>query len=211
MTRIYSIDRQPRTYDIVLTPMEAIWFGRRRRKLLSGLKGHVLDIGSGTGANLGYYPETVECVTVIDPSHDNIRYLKRKARGGGWGVEGGRCLRSRLGFGEKLPFRSNSFDNVVSTLILCTVEDPSAVISEGVRVLKKGGKFIFIEHQLPRLWPQALLFKALTPLWRAPSGCNLNRHTEDEIRKRREIRNSYFERWGPVLGYPFFAGVYERR
>ncbi|MGA1865938.1 MAG: class I SAM-dependent methyltransferase [Thermoplasmatota archaeon] len=211
MTRTYTIDRQPRTYDIFLAPMETIWFGRRRRKLLSGLKGRVLDIGSGTGVNLGYYPESVECVTVIDPSHDNIRYLHRKARSGGWGVEGGRCLRSRIGVGEKLPFRSNYFDNVVSTLILCTVEDPAVVISEGIRVLKKGGKFIFIEHQLPKMRPQAFLFNALTPLWRAPSGCNLNRNTEDEIWKRRELRKSYSEIWGPVLGYPFFAGVFERR
>ena len=211
MSRARAVDKQPWTYDAVLAPMELLWFGRRRRKVLSDLAGNVLDIGSGTGINLKYYPASVECVTVIDPSATNIEYLRRKAEGGGWGVEGGRCLRSEVGVGEELPFGPDSFDNVVSTLILCTVEDPARVISEGIRVLKKGGSFIFIEHQLPRMTPQAFLFNALTPVWRAPSGCNLNRHTEEEILKRKELKNILSERWGPILGYPFYAAVFEKR
>ncbi|MGA1873364.1 MAG: class I SAM-dependent methyltransferase [Thermoplasmatota archaeon] len=211
MTGTRAVDKQPWTYDIVLSPMELLWFGRRRRYLLSGLDGHVLDIGSGTGINLKYYPKSVDCVTVIDPSHENIRYLHRKARGKGWGAEEGRCLRSRIGVGEELPFRSGSFDNVVSTLILCTVEDPGKVISEGIRVLKRGGMFVFMEHQLPRWKPQALLFNAVAPIWRAPSGCNLNRHTEQEVLRRKELRRISSSRWGPLLGYPFFSGLFEKR
>jgi len=210
MSRTRAVDKQPWTYDLVLSPMELMWFGRRRKELFSGLSGHVLDIGSGTGINLKYYPDSVDCVTVIDPSHENINYLRRKAEGKGWGVENGRCLRSTIGVGEKLPFRSGSFDHVVSTLILCTVQDPVRVISEGVRVLKKGGKFIFMEHQLPRMKAQAVLFNAFAPLWRAPSGCNLNRHTEEEVLGRKELRMISSSKWGFLLGYPFFSGTFER-
>jgi ubiquinone/menaquinone biosynthesis C-methylase UbiE len=211
MKRKRAVDKQPWTYDLVVSPMELMWFGRRRRALLSGLSGHVLDIGSGTGTNLKYYPESVDCVTVLDPSHENIRYLHRKAKGKGWGTENGKCLRSRIGVGEDLPFRSDRFDNVVSTLILCTVDDPVQVISEGIRVLKRGGRFIFMEHQMPRSRPQAFLFNAVAPIWRAPSGCNLNRHTEVEVLKRKELGMISSEKWGPVLGYPFFSGVFEKR
>jgi ubiquinone/menaquinone biosynthesis C-methylase UbiE len=210
MRRERAVDKSPRTYDAVLAPMELIWFTKWRKEVLSEAYGHVLDIGTGTGINLKYYPEDIDCVTVIDPSLTNIAYLRRKARGGGWGEEGGRCLRSHVGVGENLPFRSASFDTVVSTLILCTVEDPSKVVSEGIRVLKKGGRMIFLEHQRPRLLPQALLFDLISPLWRAPSGCNLNRHTEVEIEKRRELKKICTERRGPVLGYPFFIGIYEK-
>ena len=121
----YITDSNPKAYDRFLAPMELAWFAKWRRKMLSNLRGHVLDIGSGTGTNLRYYPEEVDCVTVLDPNHENISYLKRKARGWGYG-ENGRCLKTRIGYGEKLPFEDGIFDSVVSTLILCTVDDPES-------------------------------------------------------------------------------------
>jgi ubiquinone/menaquinone biosynthesis C-methylase UbiE len=188
--------------------MELAWFGKWRKKMLSGLRGEVLDIGSGTGTNLKYYPDEVDCVTVLDPNEKNISYLEKKAEG--WGYGNGRCLRTEVGYGEDIPFRSGSFDHVVSTLILCTVDDPGKVISEGVRVLKKGGTFTFIEHQLPRKRPQALLFDAMAPVWRAPSGCNLNRETESMIRSQSRLKEIESFRGGPLLGYPFFIGTYKK-
>ncbi|MFW3146457.1 MAG: class I SAM-dependent methyltransferase [Thermoplasmatota archaeon] len=206
-----AIDSSPLIYDLVLAPMELVWFSRWRRRMLFGLKGEVLDIGSGTGANLRHYPHSVDCVTVLDPSTHNISYLKRKAGGGGWGERGGRCLKAEVGVGEKLPFPSKSFDAVVSTLILCTVDDPGKVVSEGIRVLKRGGKFIFIEHQLPRWKPQALLFNAFTPIWEKPSGCRLNRETGELVRSRKELFEELSMIKGPVLGYPFFLGEYRKK
>ncbi len=200
----------PRGYDIFLAPMEIAWFAKWRREMLSSLTGEVLDIGSGTGTNLKYYPESVNCVTVLDPNHENISYLKRKAEGWGYG-DNGRCLRTKEGYGEKLPFEDEKFDSVVSTLILCTVDDPVSVIMEGVRVLKKGGRFVFIEHQLPINKPQAFMFDKISPIWHAPSGCNLNRNTEQNIRSMDDLVEIESFRGGPVLGYPFFIGSFEKK
>ncbi|HHD16432.1 MAG TPA: class I SAM-dependent methyltransferase [Euryarchaeota archaeon] len=203
-------DYGPRTYDLFLAPMEIAWFGRWRRRMLSTLKGEVLDIGTGTGTNLKYYPEDVRCVTVVDPDDDNISYLERRSRGWGFGDDG-KCLRTHMGVGEELPFPDETFDAVVSTLILCTVEDPERVVSEGTRVLKRGGRFIFIEHQLPRWKPQAIVFNIISPVWHAPSGCNLNRNTEEMIRSRTELVELETHRTGPILGYPFFIGDFRKR
>lgn len=202
-------EKSPAFYDAFLAPMELIWFSRWRKRMLSGLKGEVLDIGSGTGVNLRYYPESVDCVTVLDPNETNIRYLLRKSSGSGWGSD--RCLKTKIGVGEKLPFRSGKFDAVVSTLILCTVEEPEKVVSEAVRVLRRGGKLVLIEHQLPRLAPQKFLFKTLAPIWRAPSGCNLNRYTARMIKKRKDLNTLTEEFRGPILGFPFYLGVYEKK
>jgi ubiquinone/menaquinone biosynthesis C-methylase UbiE len=207
--REYITDSNPRAYDRFLAPMELAWFAKWRRRMLSRLNGEVLDIGSGTGTNLRYYPDEVTCITVVDPNHENITYLTRKAEGWGFG-QGGRCLRTHIGYGEKLPFDNESFDSVVSTLILCTVKDPESVIREGVRVLKKGGEFVFIEHQLPRMKPQAFIFNMISPIWHAPSGCNLNRRTEDTIRSMGNLTEMESFRGGPVLGFPFFIGSFRK-
>jgi ubiquinone/menaquinone biosynthesis C-methylase UbiE len=194
-------------YDIFMWPLERIWFGRWRRELLSGLFGQVLEIGPGTGANLRYYPRSIDCVTVIDPNKEMIAELHRKANNSGWGRTRGRCLRSRVGFGEMLPFDGSSFDNVVITLILCSVDDPKKVVSEAARVLKPGGKLFLIEHQLPRTRPQALLFKGAAPIWAIPSGCRLDRRTESTIKAEPKLRLEKKWRRGPVLGRPFLVSV----
>jgi len=204
------VEYSPRVYDIFMWPMELVWFGRWRKRVLSGVRGDVLDVGSGTGTNFKYYPEAVKCVTVIDPSEANLRRLKERADEFGWGADGGRCLKTVVGVGEKLPFRTGSFDFVVSTLILCSVKDPSKVISEGVRVLKKGGRMIFVEHQRPRMGVQGFLFDMATPPWRKLSGCNLNRRTEEEIMRNRGLRRVDQNRWGIIAGYPFLAAVFEK-
>ncbi len=200
-----------RSYDAFLAPMEVAWFGKWRRRILKDLEGTVLDIGSGTGINLRYYPGNVDCVTVLDPDSDNLSFLEKKAERWGYGTNSGRCLNTQMGAGEELPFPSHSFDVVVSTLILCTVKDPVKVISEGARVLKKGGKFIFMEHQLPRKGPQAAIFNLISPVWHAPSGCNLNRNTEKMIRSNKKLKEIESFRGGPLLGYPFFIGSFEKK
>ncbi|MGA1820879.1 MAG: class I SAM-dependent methyltransferase [Thermoplasmatota archaeon] len=210
MKRKGVVEYGPRAYDLFMWPMELLWFGRWRRRVLSEVRGNVLDIGSGTGTNFKYYPKTVKCVTVIDPSEANLRRLQERAGDNGWGSDGGRCLKIVIGVGERLPFRSGSFDYVVSTLILCSVEDPAKVISEGVRVLKRGGRFVFIEHQRPRMGVQGVLFDAVTPAWRRMSGCNLNRRTEEEIIRNSGLRKVDTKRWGVLTGYPFLAAVFEK-
>ena len=197
---------RPKSYDRFLAPMEFMWFSKWRKRILKDLSGVVLDIGSGTGINMEYYPSSVDCVTVVDPSEENLSYLKKKASS--WGFGDGRCLELFKGYGEDLPFDEGEFDNVVSTLILCSVKDPELVVREGIRVLKKGGSFIFMEHQLPRMIPQSLMFRMVTPLWKAPSGCHLNRKTEEMIDGMDGLEKVESSRGGPVLGFPFYIARY---
>jgi len=195
-----------RSYDVFMAPMELAWFDRWRREMLQGLKGHVLDIGAGTGANLRHYGPGVTSVTALDPRESALSFLELKGRELPFSKE--RPLLTRIGRGEDLPFPSGQFDVVVLTLVLCTVDDPEKVLSEGTRVLREGGELVIMEHQLPRSKPQALLFKAATPLWRLPFGCCLDRRTEDLVRWRKDLVEIKTSFKGPVLGHPFFIGSF---
>jgi ubiquinone/menaquinone biosynthesis C-methylase UbiE len=198
-------------YDVFMWPLERVWSGRWRKELLNDLRGEVLEIGPGTGVNLKYYPPTVGCVTVIDPNSRMMAELHRKANGSGWGGDTGRCLRSEQGYGESLPFPEGSFDHVVMTLILCSVSDPARVVSEASRVLKDGGTLVMMEHQLPKGWHQAILFKAIAPFWALPSGCRLDRRTFDIIEDGPSLMVESSELRGALLGRPFLVSVLRKR
>src|SRR5439155_26769491 len=111
----------------------------RKRALLGTLHGTVLEIGPGTGANLPYYPPDIQWVGV-EPNPYMHPYLQKEA--------GRRGLRAdlRTGVAERLPLPDESVDAVVSTLALCSVADLPQVLREVRRVLRPGGRFIFIEH-----------------------------------------------------------------
>jgi len=207
MKRTYYIDKYPSRYDIFVWPMERAWFGKWRRELLERCRGKVLEIGSGTGVNLQYYPDSVECVTAVDPSHSMITHLKKKAERNGWGDPEGKCLKTDIAHGEDLPFPEGNFDCAVITLILCSVDDPNKVVDETVRTLKNDGEIILMEHQLPKKALQGLLFKGIAPIWKLPSGCHLDRRTESMIRSREDIEILEEVGRGPVLGYPFYLAV----
>ena len=131
--------------------------------------GDVLEIGGGTGANLPYYPEDTS-LTFIEPDPHMIHRLRRHIS------RQQRKAAIVQQVGERLPFSDASFDTVVTTLVLCMVRDPDAVVREVRRVLRPGGSFLFYEHVVsPRSrgrWWQ----NKLNPFWKfATTGCNLNR------------------------------------
>jgi ubiquinone/menaquinone biosynthesis C-methylase UbiE len=150
------------------------WYVERR---LSALRqetagrtwGDVLEIGGGTGANLKYFPPDSR-ITIIEPDPHMRRKLRQKA------IRQRRVIRIARASGERLPYADASFDCVLSTLVLCMVDDQDEVIREARRVLKPGGAFLFYEHVVsPRKWGRRMQ-NALNPLWsRATTGCNLNR------------------------------------
>ena len=210
MRRTYYIDKHPDRYDIVLWPMERVWFAKWRKRLLKRCSGSVLEIGSGTGVNLQYYPDPVRCVTAVDPSHMMITRLRKKAEINGWGDPEGKCLKTDIAHGEDLPFPDGEFDCAVITLILCSVEDPEKVIDETIRTLKPGGSIIMMEHQLPVKPIQGAIFRGIAPIWHLPSGCNLDRKTQRMIGDMEDLRIIEEERRGPVLGYPFYLAVIEK-
>ncbi|WP_457625228.1 class I SAM-dependent methyltransferase [Persephonella sp.] len=114
-------------------------YGNYKKSLFSKLGKNVLEIGAGTGTNLPYYRPDTD-LTVVEPSRDMLDYFLEKAEKYPLNIH------VVEGVAEKLPFEDNSFDSVVSTLVLCSVSSPYQVLKEIKRVLKPDGVFIFIEH-----------------------------------------------------------------
>ncbi len=113
-----------------------------RRELLAGAGGRILEIGLGTGLNLASYPQDVREIVTVDPNPGMLRTAKRRIEQSGIHVEQQRQS------SEQLPFDAATFDCVVSTFTLCSIEDASRALAEIYRVLKSGGRFLFLEHGL---------------------------------------------------------------
>jgi ubiquinone/menaquinone biosynthesis C-methylase UbiE len=118
------------TYDRFSKGSEEAGLAEMRRNLIAGASGDVLEIGGGTGANLGYYGAGVESLTVTEPEPPMLKRLERKAREQNSQAT---VLRAPA---EDLPFLDASFDMVVSTLVLCGVDDQPRVVRELRRVLR---------------------------------------------------------------------------
>ena len=144
--------------------------GGRRKRLLRGARGAVLEIGGGTGANLPYYGD-VGRVTVVEPDPYMCKRLLPKSRVARVPVEV-----SAAG-AEVLPFPDGSFDTVVSTLVLCTVPDQGLALGEIRRVLRPDGRLLFIEH-VRASGSMTRWQDRIEPLWRRLlAGCHPNRDT----------------------------------
>src|SRR5262249_11047048 len=115
-------------------------FAPYRADLLAHACGRVLEIGAGTGFNAEHYREAVEELVITEPSPAMLRRAERRA-----GATG-RSVRALRASGERLPFEDASFDTVVSTFVLCSVDDEARTLAEIRRVLRPGGTFLFIEH-----------------------------------------------------------------
>ncbi len=163
--------------------------GRRRRRLLEGARGAVLEIGGGTGANLSHY-RNVDRVIVAEPDPFMRKRLGQKLEDTRVPVEV-----SAAG-AEALPFPDGSFDTVVSTLVLCTVPDQASALDEVRRVLRPGGRLLFIEH-VRATGSMARWQDRIEPLWgRLLGGCHPNRDTVAAIEEAGfEIET--FERFYP--------------
>ncbi len=114
--------------------------GDRKRSLFTNLHGNILEIGPGTGANLAYFPQDIHWIG-IEPNPFMHSYLKKEAQSLGFNN-----IDLRTGNAEQLDVEENSMDAVVSTLVLCSVPNLAATLQEVLRVLKPGGRFLFIEH-----------------------------------------------------------------
>jgi SAM-dependent methyltransferase len=150
---------------------------RQRAKLVPKAAGRVLELGIGGGLNLAFYdPAKVSSVSGVDPS-DGLRARALKApRPDGLAVE------VREGTAEALPFEDKSFDCVVCTYTLCSVQDPAAALSEAKRVLKPGGRFLFCEHGLAPDADVARWQRRIEPFWkRFAGGCHLTRPVRGAI------------------------------
>lgn len=183
-------------------------YGERKRQLFANLPETVVEIGAGAGANFRYYRRGTR-VIAIEPARQMHRALEREAEHRG--IE----LEIRATPAERMDLDDASVDAVVSTLVLCSVSDPREVLGEVRRVLRPGGRFVFIEHvagdpgtRLHRL--QGWLRRPWA--WMC-EGCQLRRNTGAIIRAAGfdsvdEERFRGSAKWSPVS--PHVAGVARR-
>ena len=145
-------------------------FMELRRSVVGRAAGRVLELGSGTGLNLGLYPPAVDSVDGVDPN-PGMHEMARRRLG-----RSARPVELHEARGEALPFDDGRFDTVVSTWTLCSVGEPRRVFDEVHRVLRPGGRLLLIEHGLSHEPGVARWQHRLTPLQkRVADGCHLDR------------------------------------
>jgi SAM-dependent methyltransferase len=185
------------------------WIAPRKRALLGDLHGDLLEIGPGAGPNLQFYPAGVRWLGV-EPNpfmHPHLLETVRRL-----GLPAGQ-FRIEQGdpAGVRLPAADASLDAVISTLVLCSVPHPEDSLAEILRVLKPGGKFVFIEHVAGRPGTRLRAFQnIIQPLWTlVGDGCHPNRETGETIRQagfaRLEIEHFRYQGGGPVA--PAISGT----
>ena len=163
-------------YDPLLWAGERAGMRARRRDLLALARGRTLELGSGTGLNLPFYPGDLEELILTEPSGPMRARLERAAG------RGERSVTILDAPAERLPVDDASLDTVVSTLVLCTVDDPAAVLDEVGRVLRPGGQLLFLEHvRSDSAWLAAWQDRLERPWHRFAEGCRCNRATEQLI------------------------------
>jgi len=165
-------------YDHIMADAEQKGLQDWRKSLLENVSGEVLELGCGTGSNLAFYPADVKHLVIAEPSRYMQQQLKIK-------LEQYKHLNvTILDYdGNSIPVPDDSFDAVVSTLVLCTVGNPMNTLAEIYRVLKPQAKLIFIEHVAAVNNPKRLKWqKRLEPIWKMIGcGCHLTRQTEQLI------------------------------
>jgi ubiquinone/menaquinone biosynthesis C-methylase UbiE len=187
----------PRLCDFLLnTPFVA----RHRGELLAHAQGEVLEIGFGTGLNLPYYPKGIQKLTAVDPNPGMYRLAQKRIK------QTQIAVNQQLLSGERLPFEDSRFDCAVSTFTLCSIVDVAQALGEVYRVLKGGGKFLFLEHGLSpepgvQRWQRRLNWLQL----RLASGCHLDRNMKALVGVQPfasvEVKEFYLERMPRTHGY----------
>jgi ubiquinone/menaquinone biosynthesis C-methylase UbiE len=192
------IEISARIFDLFMKPFEKSALSKRRRELIPRVKGNVLEIGAGTGANFDYYiTENVSKLTIVELKLNGL--ITKKP------LNSQMNIHYVVGNVEKLPFSDETFDSVVSTLIYCSVDNPEKALSEVYRVLKPGGKMYFIEHVLPEEKHCKHLVNSLNDTWKCIGKCNVNRETYNIIKKAK-FRVESYEQFGKGV-FIFIKGI----
>jgi ubiquinone/menaquinone biosynthesis C-methylase UbiE len=130
-------------YDRMLSGTERAGLRDMRAQLIGEARGRTLELGAGTGLNLVHYPEAVTELVLTEPDPFMARRLRQRVADEPPSPDRVEVIEA---LAESLPFEDASFDSVVSTLVLCSVEDPGASAAEIARVLKPAGRLLCLEH-----------------------------------------------------------------
>jgi ubiquinone/menaquinone biosynthesis C-methylase UbiE len=199
-------------YSQVIVPclcdfsLDRPFVAKYRRELLASASGDILEIGFGTGLNLPYYPEEVRKLTTVDPSAGMLRRARRRIEQTGIAVD------QRVVSSERLPFADGAFDCVVSTFTLCSIAEVNQALGEVCRVLKPGGRFLFLEHGLSpepgvQKWQRRLNWLHM----RLAAGCHLDRPIKELVSAQPfssvEVEEFYLDRLPRTHGYMYRGGA----
>ncbi|MCT2558737.1 class I SAM-dependent methyltransferase [Tsuneonella sp. YG55] len=174
---------------------------RLRAEVVPLAEGSVLEVGCGGGLNQRFYDAgRVTAFAGFDPSEPLLEGARRSARERGWSAD------IRQGVAEDIPFPASSFDTVVCTFTMCSVADQAQAIAEMRRVLKPGGKLLFLEHGRA---PDAAVARwqgRVEPLWTAiAGGCHLTRQVGAALRAGglavEPLGRGYLPRTPRILGW----------
>jgi SAM-dependent methyltransferase len=159
-------------YDPFVASAERRGLADARQSLLTNARGRTLEIGAGTGLNVRFYPASAE-VTYTEPDPFMAKRLRRR------GVD------VVAASADALPFPDDSFDSVVSTLVLCTVPDAGAALREIARVLRPDGRLLLLEHvRAPAGSSLERWQDRLHGPWKAfARGCHCNRDLAAELER----------------------------
>ena len=173
--------------------MDKPYIKEGRKNMLKNVSGEVLEIGFGTGLNIPHYPPSVTKLTIIDKNPGMNKQAEERISASKIKVD------NKVINGEELPFEDDSFDSVVSTFTLCSIQNIDKSLKEIHRVLNSGGKFFFQEHGLAndpkiRKWQNRL--NPFQKVW--ADGCNLNRDIKSLIENNgfsiTEFKNYFMEK-----------------
>jgi SAM-dependent methyltransferase len=195
-------------YDPFLALGERRGMADRRRALLAGAEGRVLELGAGTGLNLPHYPAAVRELVLSEPEPAMRATLDRRV------ARAGRAAQVVPAPAEALPFADDSFDTVVSTMVLCTVHDLPGALAETQRVLRPGGRLLFIEHVRAASPRYARWQDRLAAPWAAfAQGCRCNRPIDAVLADALAVERTERAEWRgmPALVRPLVFGAAQIR
>lgn len=200
--RFYSRVVFPRVINWTMSDGETT---RIRREVLAEALGRVLELGFGVGLNLPHYPPRVKRLTAVDPNPGMKKAAQKKIAVSPIKVD------LYAVDGEELPFEDKSFDTIVCTWTLCSLRDPGRALAQCHRVLRRSGKYLFVEHGLADNCGVRKLQNWLDPCWRiVGDGCHLNRNIKGLIQggnfRIERLKNFYMPGVSRVAGY-MYQGV----
>jgi ubiquinone/menaquinone biosynthesis C-methylase UbiE len=162
-------DRLSSSYDLAMLPLELLFLRRLRRRVFSGARGRVLEIGVGTGVNIPRYGPGVDLLA-LDESRDMLQLAARRPHRA--------RLRLLQADAQAIPLADDSCDGVMGSLVFCSINDPAPALAEIRRVLRPGGQLVLLEHVRGERGALRWLTDRLDPAWhRLSKSCHLNRDT----------------------------------